>query len=350
MIGHVRRTAAGRREMKAYEIHEHTGPDGLRVVEREHTAPGAGQILVRVHAVSLNYRDLVIAKTEGISKRYVVPTSDGAGEVIQVGAGVTNFEPGDRVAGNFFQSWPDGAIRAEVFSAAMGGSVDGMLREYVVLHADSAVKIPPLYSYEEAATLPCAAVTAWNALVETGQAKAGETVVLLGTGGVSIFGLQFANILGLRSILTSSSDAKLERARSMGAHETINYKTNPDWEKAVWELTGKVGADHILEVGGAGTLPRSLRAARYGGTVQLIGVLTGANEINPMPVMHKVLNLRGVYVGSTRMFRDMIRAIELHNIRPVIDRTFDFDQVPEAYRYMESGSHFGKIVVRVNPS
>jgi NADPH:quinone reductase-like Zn-dependent oxidoreductase len=335
--------------MKAYEIHEHTGPGGLQIVEREQPVPGPGQILVRVHAVSLNYRDLVIARTEGISKRNVVPLSDGAGEVLQVGAGVQNFEPGDRVAGNFFQSWPDGPIRAEVFSTAMGGSVDGTLREYVVLHADSAVKIPSFYSYEEAATLPCAAVTVWNALVEVGQAKPGEVVVLLGTGGVSIFGLQLAKILGLRSIITSSSDEKLERARSLGANETINYKINPDWEKAVWDLTGKIGADHVLEVGGAGTLPRSFRAVRPGGTVQLTGILTGANEINPMPVLHKVLNLRGVYVGSTRMFREMVRAIELHGLRPVIDRVFDFDQVPEAYEYMNSGGHFGKIVVRVNP-
>lgn len=333
--------------MKNYQIQAPLGADGLHIVESEVPEAGPGQILVKVHAASLNYRDIVLSQIEGAAKPGVVPLSDGAGEVVAIGSGVREFAAGDRVAGNFFQSWADGPIRAEVFNAAMGGSADGMLREFAVLNADCAVKIPDWMSYEAAATLPCAAVTVWNALFEAGNLKPGETVVLLGTGGVSIFGLQFAKTAGARVIITSSSDEKLERARAMGADETINYKNDPEWARAVKKLTGGVGADHVVEVGGAGTLPLSLNAARVGGNVHLIGILSGNNQINPMPVMHRVLNLRGIYVGSTRMFREMLKAMDGARLEPVIDRVFDFGAAVEAYKYQISGAHFGKIVVRV---
>lgn len=334
--------------MQTYILESPTGPDGLRRVERPMPEAGPGQLLVKVAACSLNYRDLMIAKTEGIAKPGIVPLSDGAGEVVAVGVGVEEFRVGDRVAGNFFQNWSDGPIRAEVFAQAMGGSMDGMLSEYVVLSAQNTVKIPDYYSFEEATTLPCAAVTVWNALFETTQLKPGETVLLLGTGGVSIWALQLAKAAGAHVIITSGSNEKLERAKSLGADATLNYRETPEWDKEVWKLTDKRGVDTVVEVGGAGTLEQSLRCARVGGTVALIGVLTGQNTINPMPVLYKVLNLNGVYVGSTRMFRDLNRALEQSQIRPVIDRVFAFDEVADAYRYQESGQHFGKIVIKVS--
>lgn len=334
--------------MQTYILENFVGADGLQRVERPVPQAGPGQLLVKVGACSLNYRDLLISQTEGIAKPGTVPLSDGAGEVVALGDGVEGFRVGDRVAGNFFQSWNDGPIRAEVFAHAMGGSTDGMLSQYVLLSAQNTVKIPDFYSYEEAATLPCAALTVWNAFFEMGSVKPGETVLLLGTGGVSIWGLQFAKAAGARVIITSSSNEKLERAKAMGADITINYHETPDWDKEVWQHTEKRGVDYVIEVGGAGTLEKSLRATRVGGTIALIGVLTGPNAINPMPVLHKVLNLRGIYVGSTRMFQDMNRALEQEHIRPVIDRVFDFEDAAEAYRYQESGQHFGKVVIRVN--
>jgi len=309
---------------------------------------GAGQILVRVRAVSLNYRDLITAQNPG-QRTPTIPLSDGAGEVVAIGAGVTRFAVGNRVAGTFFQRWEGGEITAADHDFAMGGSIDGMLAEYVVLAENGAVPLPTHLSFEEGATLPCAGLTAWNALFETGNVRAGETVLLLGTGGVSLFGVQFAKAQGARVILTSSSDAKLERARrEFGVDETINYRTRPDWEKLVWELTGKVGVDHVLEVGGIGTLEKSLKSTRYAGTVSQIGVLTGfAGGINPTMILVRSLRLQGIYVGSRQMFERMNRAIRQTGLRPVIDRVFAFAEAPEAYEYMRSGAHFGKIVVRV---
>ncbi len=310
--------------MKVFEIKQASGIDSLDLVERPNPKPGYGQVLVRIKAVSLNYRDLLVVK--GAYSRNLpsglIPCSDGAGEVVGVGDGVTRVKPGDRVAGTFFQTWISGGLDESKAKSALGGAIDGVLAEYVLFHQDGLVHIPEHLSYEEGATLPCAAVTAWNGLITSGGLKAGDTVLVMGTGGVSIFALQFARISGARVIATSSSDEKLGRVKQMGASDGINYKSLPDWEKRVWELTSKVGVDHVVEVGGAGTLAKSLRAVRMGGHISLIGVLSGAGEANPLPAVMKNVRIKGIYVGSRDMFEAMNRAIEQNALRPVIDRVF----------------------------
>jgi NADPH:quinone reductase-like Zn-dependent oxidoreductase len=333
--------------MKVYEIREATGIDAVRLAERPDPKPGYGQLLIKVKAASLNYRDLAVARGgygRGVPSP-VIPLSDGAGEVIATGPGVTRAATGDRVAGIFMQTWLAGPMNEAHGASAMGGAIDGMLAEYVVLNQDGVVKLPAHLSYEEGATLPCAAVTAWNALVSTGKLTAGETVLTQGTGGVSIFALQFAKCAGAQVIATSSSDVKLTRVHGMGAMDTINYKSTPDWEKPVRALTG-IGVDHVVEVGGAGTLEKSMKAVRAGGTISLIGVLTGTSgEINPRSLLMRNIRLQGIYVGSREMFEGMNRAIALHQLRPVIDRVFPFADAVEAYRHLESGAHFGKVVI-----
>jgi NADPH:quinone reductase-like Zn-dependent oxidoreductase len=333
--------------MKVYEIREAKGIDSVQSADRPDPEPGHGEVLVKVKAASLNYRDLAVAKGgygRGVPSP-VIPLSDGAGEIVATGPGVTRVANGDRVAGIFMQTWLAGPIHEDHAKSALGGAINGMLAEYVVLHQDGVVKIPGHLSYEEAATLPCAAVTAWNALVSTGGLIAGETVLTLGTGGVSLFALQFAKMFGARVIATSSSDAKLLRVRDLGASDGINYKTTPDWEKPVRALTG-IGVDNVVEVGGAGTLDKSIKSVRNGGAISLIGVLTGGSgEINPRPLLMRSIRLQGIYVGSRSMFEAMNRAISLHEIRPIVDRVFPFSDAVEAYRYMESGAHFGKIVI-----
>lgn len=333
--------------MKAYEIQKFSF-DGLKLVERPQPEPRAGEVLIRVRALSLNFRDLLILKGQYNPRMPLprVPLSDAAGEVVGVGPGVARVAVGDRVMGSFSQTWLDGEPAAEKNGGALGGEVDGVAAEYVVLNQNGLVRVPPQLSDEQAATLPCAAVTAWNALVYQGSIKPGDSVLLLGTGGVSLFGLQFARLAGARTIITSSSDEKLARARELGANETINYRASPDWEKRVLELTGGRGVDIVVEVGGAGTLPKSMRAVRIGGCIALIGVLTGG-EVNPMPVIMRSIQVRGVFVGSRTMFEEMNRAIECNRLEPVVDRVFDFGELPAALRHMESGAHFGKIVVRV---
>jgi len=334
--------------MKAYEIREF-GIDALAAVERPVPKPGHGQALVKVRAVSLNYRDLLVINGQ-YSRNLplpLVPFSDGAGEVVEIGDGVSKVKPGDRVAGIFMQKWLDGEVDEEKARSAMGGAIDGVLAEYVVMDEDGLVHLPGHLSFEEGATLPCAAVTAWHAVVETGL-KPGETVLTLGTGGVSLFALQFALMAGARVIVTSGSDEKLARVREMGVSDGINYKTVPDWAKPVRELTGGVGSDLVVEVGGAGTLPQSIKAVRMGGRISLIGVLTGATgEVNPLPLVMKGVCLQGIFVGSRAMFESMNGAISLHRLRPVMDRIFSFDETKDALRYMESAAHFGKIVIRV---
>ena len=335
--------------MKTYEIQSDTGIDSLALVERPEPEPGWGQVLIRVRATSLNYRDLLVVQGAYGDKEKLplIPLSDGAGEVAEVGEGVTQVKVGDRVAGTFFQDWIAGVLTKEKMNSALGGAINGLLTEYAVLPQDGLVLLPDHLSYEEGATLPCAAVTAWHALVTKGGVTAGETVLVLGTGGVSLFALQFAKLHGARVIVTSSSDAKLERARELGASETINYKSTPDWEKRVYELSDRNGVDQVIEVGGAGTLAKSIRAVRVGGRISLIGVLTGgAGEVNPMPILMKSLNVQGIYVGSREMFEAMNQAIALHHLKPVIDRVFPFTEAPEAYRYMKSAAHFGKIVLQ----
>ena len=335
--------------MRAFEIGEGFGFANLKMVEKADPEPGYGKALVKIRAVSLNYRDLLVV-TGAYSRSLRLPLvicSDGAGEVLQTGEGVTRVKRGDRVAAIFMQGWIAGELSDEANRSALGGAIQGVLAEKVVLHQDGLVHLPQYLSYEEGATLPCAAVTAWHALVAAGKVKTGDTVLVLGTGGVSIFALQFAKLAGARVVLTSSSNEKLERARQLGASELINYKANPEWEQRVRELTGGNGVDHVIEVGGAGTLPRSIKSVRLGGRISLIGVLTGTGDVNPLPLVMKNICLQGIYVGSREMFEAMNRAIALHQMRPVIDRVFGFDETPEALRYMQSGAHFGKIVVRV---
>ena len=334
--------------MRAYEITSAEGIDALSLGERSQPEPGPGQVLLRLRASSINYRDLLNIldpPARGIAYPRV-PNSDGAGEVVEIGPGVTRFAAGDRVAGCFFQRWPAGGITAEAMASALGGALDGLLTEYAVLEEDGLVAIPEHLSFEEAATLPCAALTAWHILVEMGGLKAGDTVLTLGTGGVSIFALQFAAQQGARVIVTSSSDDKLARARELGAWQTVNYRSTPDWEQAVLELTGGRGADLVVEVGGAGTLEKSIQAVRVGGRIGLVGVLTGG-RIDPTSVMRKSIRLQGIYVGSREMFEAMNRAIAAGGLKPVLDRTFTFEDARAAYHRMQSGSHFGKIVITI---
>lgn len=324
------------------------GLDTLQLVERAEPTPGPGQLVVAVRAVSLNYRDLLMVRGQYNPRMPLprVPCSDAAGEVVAVGAGVAPVAVGDRVCGTFFQDWVGGRIHDGAGRSALGGEIDGVLAERVVLSGDGVIKYPPHLTAEEAAALPCAGLTAWNALAEGGL-RAGETVLLQGTGGVSIFALQIARQFGARVLITSGNDEKLERAKEMGAAAGINYRTTPDWDKWARAQTGGEGVDHIVEVGGAGTLERSFRACRTGGHIALIGVLSGTGSINPMPVLMKSLRVRGIFVGSREMFEDMNRAFGLHQTRPVIDRVFGLDEFPAALRHLESGSHFGKVVVRV---
>ena len=336
--------------MKAYEIHEF-GIDKLSLVDREDPLPKQGEVLVKFHAASLNYRDFMVV-TGAYNPRMklpAIPFSDGAGEVSAIGDGVAKWKVGDRVMPIFAQGWFDGDSSEEKRRTSLGAGPqwDGVLREFATFSQESVVRIPDHLSYEQAATLPCAALTAWNALTVAGRIKPGETVVTLGTGGVSIFALQFAKLSGARVIVTSSSDEKLERARALGADETINYKTREDWDTAVLELTGKAGADRIIEVGGSGTLARSLNAVRIGGHVAMIGALSGSGQFNPIHVFMKAICLQGVFVGSRYMFEQMNRAIDLSKLTPFIDKTFAFNEVRDALKYMESGSHFGKIVVKI---
>jgi NADPH:quinone reductase-like Zn-dependent oxidoreductase len=303
-----------------------------------------------MRAWSLNYRDLLnIQDPSGFKRPVLVPLSDGVGEVVDVGEGVHRVVVGDRVATTFFQNWIAGPFSAATQASALGGTLDGLLAEYVVLNQDGVVAIPQHLSDEAGATLPCAAVTAWNALVTDGQLHAGDTILIQGTGGVSLFALQFAQMMGVQVIATSSSDQKLERLTQLGVAHGINYKTDPDWDKTIWQLTDKVGVDRIIEVGGAGTFNKSLRAVRYGGHVSLIGVLSGFSaDINTVTILHKAIRVQGIYVGSRDMFVAMNQAIALHRLQPIIDRTFPFEHIYDALVYMKSGAHVGKICIRLN--
>ncbi len=334
--------------MKQFEIQEF-GVENLALVERDVPRAGAGEVLVKMAAASLNYRDDMAVKGVYNPKlrRPMIPLSDGSGVVEEVGEGVTQFKKGDRVASCFFQGWQDGPPAKEKLEAALGGGVDGVLREYAVFSQGGLVAVPSSLSDQEAATLPCAALTAWHALFENVAGAPGDSVVIQGTGGVSVFALQFAVAAGLRAIVTSSSDEKLARARQMGASETINYKTTPDWEKIARKLTNNEGVDHVIEVGGSETMPRSLRAVRTYGLVSVIGVLSGAEPaVSPVSILMNSVRVQGIYVGSRAMFQRMNRGIDFHRIKPVIDRTFDWTEIKEALRYMETQQHFGKICLR----
>lgn len=337
--------------MKAYEIRGGFGLDKLVACERPDPTPGPFQVRVRVKATSLNYRDLMMI--EGLynprQKLPLVPNSDGAGVVDAVGPGVTRVKPGDRVMSLFSQTWLAGEPSAESRSSTLGGPLDGALADTMLLHENGAVPTPPHLSDEEAATLPCAALTAWSALVTQGALKAGDTVLLQGTGGVSIFALQIARMFGARVILTSSRDDKLERARSLGAHELINYAKTPDWDKAARALTGGTGVDHVVEVGGAGTLEKSLRAVRIGGQVSVIGVLSGgAGNVPVTSILMNQIRVQGIFVGHRQAFEALNRALVLHGVHPVVDRVFPFAETRAAFDHLKSGAHFGKLVIRMD--
>ena len=331
--------------MKTFEIQEF-GIDNLSLVDRDDPHPGPGEVLVRMKAASLNYRDYMVAK--GVynprMKRPMVPLSDGAGIVEDTGPAVTRFKKGDRVAPIFMQRWIDGPPTREKGASSLGGAIDGVLRELAVFSEEGLVSAPRSLSDQETAALPCAAVTAWHALFEHTSLAPGESVLIQGTGGVSVFALQFAHAAGLRPIVTSSSDEKLARARHLGAAETINYKSTPNWEEQARKLTGGLGVDHVIEVGGGDTLPKSFRAVRMGGAISVIGVLTGAEpSVGPRDILMNSLRVQGIYVGSRTMFERMNRAIEFQKIKPVIDKVFPWTEYKDALRYMESKGHFGKI-------
>lgn len=335
--------------MKAYELQKNDGFASLTQVERPTLPLGAHDVRVRVRAVSLNFRDLVMARAAKRSRaKPIVPTSDGAGDVVEVGDAVTRVSVGDRVMANFFPAWREGEPSAAYHDAALGGSIDGMLAEEVVLREDAWVKVPAHLSFEEAATLPCAGVTAHNALFESATLRPGETVLLQGTGGVSIFALQLAKTAGARAIITSQSAEKRERARKLGADETIDYKATPEWGDAARALTEGRGVDVVVEVGGPGTFDQSVAALRYGGTMSILGVLTGTRgEVNTYDLFHKALRVHGVYVGSVKMFESLCRTLTVNQIHPVVDRVFPFSEARSAYEYLASGQHFGKVVIRI---
>ncbi|HLY04671.1 MAG TPA: NAD(P)-dependent alcohol dehydrogenase [Rhizomicrobium sp.] len=334
--------------MKIWQIPSF-GIDSLQFVERPAPQPGPGEVLLNVRAVSFNYRDLMMVKGLYNPKLKLprIPCSDGAGEVAAIGEGVRRFKIGDRVAGIFMQNWLDGPATAAKIKGALGGDIDGMLAEFVVLKETGLVPVPAHLSFEEAATLPCAAVTAWNGLA-AGQLKPGSTVLVQGTGGVSIFALQFARMMGVRVLGISGSAEKLARAHAMGLSAALNYKENPEWDRWAIDQTGGDGVDLVIEVGGVGTLPRSLRALRIGGTIAQIGVLTGAAEPFPVPlVLHKQAHIRGIYVGSRSDFEEMNAAIALAELKPVLE-SVPWTQSREVLHRMENASHFGKVVVTIN--
>jgi NADPH:quinone reductase-like Zn-dependent oxidoreductase len=324
------------------------GIDSLELVERPTPAPGPGEVLVKIHAVSLNYRDLLMVKGAYNPKLRLprIPCSDGAGEVAAIGNGITAFKPGDRVCTCFFQNWLDGPPTPASVKGALGGDIDGALSEYLLLNESGLVRIPQHLSFEEAATLPCAGVTAWNALARA-NLQPGSTVLVQGTGGVSIFALQFAKVQGHRVLGISSSEAKLQRACSLGVDKALDYGENSEWDRWVLEQTNGEGVDLVVEVGGVGTLPRSLRAVKMGGVIAQIGVLTGPADPIPVPlILHKQVRIQGIYVGSRHDFEAMNKAIVAAQLHPVFT-SCPFAEAREALREMESATHFGKLVLKV---
>jgi NADPH:quinone reductase-like Zn-dependent oxidoreductase len=337
--------------VKAFELHPDEGFDALQLVDRARPGMGPGDVRVRVRAVSLNYRDLMVARGSKKRAKRIVPASDGAGEVIEIGGGVRRLAIGDRVAAAFFPTWLDGCLAEEHHANALGGSLDGMLAEEVVLPERAWVKTPHRYSFEQASTLPCAGVTAWHALFEAATVTPGETVLVQGGGGVSTFALQLARSAGARVIATSSSPAKRARLEQMGAFSTIDYAADAKWGDTARAAAGHGGVDLVVEVGGAGTFDQSIASLRYGGHMSLLGILAGTQgPINTYAIFHKNIRIRGVYVGSVAMFEQLVRALEHSNIDPVIDRVFAFGETRAAYEHLASGAHFGKVGIRVAPA
>jgi NADPH:quinone reductase-like Zn-dependent oxidoreductase len=334
--------------MRLFELRQAAGIDSLVLAERPDPKPGPGQVLVRMKAASLNYRDLVVV-TGGYGPGLplpLVPLSDGAGEVVEIGEGVARVKRGDRVAGIFMQRWISGEITEEAAGSALGGVIDGVLAEQVVFQQDGLVHVPDHLSWEEAASLPCAAVTAWNALFCSGHLQPSHTVLTLGTGGVSIFALQFARLAGATVIATTGKEEKAERLRELGAAEVIHYRSTPEWFRPVRAFTAGRGVDQVIEVGGAATIEQSLRSVRCGGLLSFIGRVAGPGEFNPNWIFLKTVRVQGIYVGSREMFEAMNRAVAAHCLRPAIDRVFPFEEAREALHYLESGAHFGKVCIR----
>jgi len=336
--------------MRALNVSEPWGFDQLKVVDVPDPKPGPGEVLVRMRAVSLNYRDLLMVG--GIYGRApsmagaITPFSDGCGMVEAIGPGVTRFAVGDRVATLFFQGWISGPPTLEKLSTSLGYPIPGAGRELGVFSQEGLSKVPDFLTDQQVATLPCAALTAWRGLFEDARLKPGDTVVLQGTGGVSIFGLQFAHAAGLRTLITSSSDEKLQRAKALGADHLVNYRQEEEWSKPVRAATGGVGADLILEVGGGGTIEQSMRAVKIGGHIAIIGVVAGAgNPFNPAGLIGNSAKMQGLSVGSREAFEAMCRAIDQHRIQPVVDKVFPWTEARAAFQGMQGGEHFGKIVL-----
>lgn len=336
--------------MKVHQVEEAWSIDHLGVGTRPDPVAGPGQVRLKMRAAALNYRDLLVPQRGYGSRMQALPLimlSDGVGVIDQLGDGVAGFAVGDRVCPNFFQSWPGGDPDADHLAHSLGCEIDGTMAEYMVLPAAGVSPVPPHLTDEEAATLPTAAVTAWRALVSEGRIRPGDTVLVQGTGGVSLFALQFAKMAGAKVIVTSSSDAKLARARALGADETLNYRTVPDWGRLARDLAGGQGVDHVVEVGGQGTLTQSLRAVRPGGTISMIGVLAGSTMDAPLGlVVTRHVRLQGITVGSGEDFRAMLQAVAQHHMRPVVDRVFGFDELKDAMNYLAAGRHFGKVCIR----
>ncbi|AIO44097.1 NAD(P)-dependent alcohol dehydrogenase [Burkholderia cenocepacia] len=337
--------------MHAWQIKPGDGLAGLRRVDAAARPVGPTDVVVKIHSAALNYRDLMFARGDylGIGKEALIPVADGAGEVVETGRDVTRFKPGDRVINTYFPRWIDGPPTPQKVAGSPGAQFDGVLAERFVSDETALVAIPPHLDYDEAATLSCAGITAWNALFVDGGLEPGATVVLLGTGGVSIVALQLAQAAGLRTIVTSSSDAKLERARALGADATINYRATPEWQHEVLRLTDGAGADLVVEVGGRDTLPRSVAATKIGGIVSVIGGLSsfGGPELGLLSLIGGFRRLHGFMVGSRAMLDDVVRLVDAKRIKPVVDRVFGFDEAPQAYAHLQSGQHFGKVVIRV---
>lgn len=330
--------------MKVIQVAQPASLDSLRLVECDQPKPSVGEVLVRIRASSLNYHDYAVVAGMLPVDDGRIPMSDGAGEVVAVGEGVTAFAAGDKVMSTFFPNWPGGPVSAERTRGVPGDHIDGFAAEYVCMPASAFTAMPCGYTFEEAATLPCAALTAWRALFVVNDIRPGTTVLTQGTGGVSIFALQMAKAAGARVISTSSSDAKLARLTELGADHVINYRETPEWGARVLELTDGRGVDEVVEVGGPGTLPQSIAAARVGGNISLIGVLTGwGGEVPTSVAMWKNVSISGITVGSLDHQRDMTRALEAATFRPVIDSSFPLENISDAFKLQESQKHFGKI-------
>jgi NADPH:quinone reductase-like Zn-dependent oxidoreductase len=336
--------------MKAFEIQDQFGLENLKLVDRPEPKPSAGEVLVRFKAVSLNYRDylMVTGRYNPKQKLPLIPLSDGAGEIVAVGEGVTRWKVGDRVMGTFSQNWLYGAPSRETLKTTLGGPLDGTLCELRVFPELGVISIPEHLSYLEASTLPCAGLTAYSALFPFGGVGPSNTVVVLGTGGVSLFALQFAKLLGARVILTSSENEKLDKAKKLGADEIINYKEKENWEREVLKMTDMKGADLIIEVGGAGTLAKSIAATRPWGIVSLIGVLAGGeSNLSLFPVLMQGIRIQGVIVGNRQDFENMNRVVSLHKLKPVISDVFPFEKAPQAIQHLKEGKHFGKVCIEI---